>query len=391
MPRVGLTYAVDDSRKTVVRASYAMFASQLPGDAAAFVSPIQPYTYVSYNAVDRNGNGVADLSEIDFKSGVQGSNNVDLAHPGLVSTSNKIGSLKSPKTQELMFGVDREVAATFGVSATVGYRYMNDFIWNPRNGITAASYEQSGTFTGTFANVGTVSIPFYAATGALPGYTAQNRPDYHRRYLGFEVSATKRMSNRWMARAGFGTTSWNEYFDSSAAILDKTPTAAASSQFANLQSAGPLVNGGPVAVSSSGSGRSSLYLLSPKYQFMANGMYQAKWGIGVGASLNVRQGYGEPFFWSRVATGDQVVENKDLLLTQGADQFRLDAVSTVDVRAEKMFKFGSANLALDFDVFNAFNTATVLGKQYDARSTTYNNPLEIVNPRIARLGVRFSF
>ena len=40
-PRVGITYAVDEARKTVIRASYAMFASQLPGDEAKFVSPIQ--------------------------------------------------------------------------------------------------------------------------------------------------------------------------------------------------------------------------------------------------------------------------------------------------------------------------------------------------------------
>src|SRR5437762_13035662 len=45
-PRVGITYALDGARKTIARASYAMFASQLPGTAAGFVSPIQAYTYV---------------------------------------------------------------------------------------------------------------------------------------------------------------------------------------------------------------------------------------------------------------------------------------------------------------------------------------------------------
>src|SRR4029453_6544491 len=118
-PRVGITYALDDTRRTVARASYAMFASQLPGNAAAFVSPIQPYTYVYYNAVDRNGNGVADLNEIDFASGVQGSNNVDLAHPGTVTTNNKIGDISAPRTQEALFGLDRELMPNFGVSATV--------------------------------------------------------------------------------------------------------------------------------------------------------------------------------------------------------------------------------------------------------------------------------
>ena len=121
-------------------------------------------------------------------------------------------------------------------------------------------------------------------------------------------------------------------------------------------------------------------------------MYEAGWGINLGANFQMRQGYAEPYFRSRVATSDALVPNKNVLLTQGADQFRLDAVSTFDFRAEKIFKFSKSNFAVDFDVFNLFNNATVLGKQYDARSVaTYNNVLEIMNPRIARIGARFFF
>src|SRR6185312_6659102 len=49
-PRVGITYALDDSRKTIARASYALFASQLPANAASFISPAQ-YSYATYSAV----------------------------------------------------------------------------------------------------------------------------------------------------------------------------------------------------------------------------------------------------------------------------------------------------------------------------------------------------
>jgi hypothetical protein len=56
-----------------------------------------------------------------------------------------------------------------------------------------------------------------------------------------------------------------------------------------------------------------------------------------------------------------------------------------------MFKFGRSSLGAVLDVFNIFNNATVLGKQYNARVTTYNQVLEIMNPRIARIGVRFFF
>jgi hypothetical protein len=402
-PRIGITYALDESRKTVARASYAMFAGQLPGNAASFVSAIQPYTYVYYYAVDRqtngqpcvtvgaNGcNGVADLNEINLKDPVF-TNNVDLTHPGVFTTTNKIGDISAPRTQEFMAGVDRELMPNFGVSATFTYRYMNNFLWNPRNGVTAASYVQTGTFAGNFANVGSVSLPFYGATSALPGYTAQNRPDYHQRYLGFELSATKRMSNHWMGRFGFASTSWNEYFDSANAYLDPTRTPYASGEFTNYQRSGPLVNGGPVVVRTTGSGKSNIYLLPPKYQLTANGMYQGPWGFDFGANLVMRQGYGEPWYRSNVQTKDPVKGTKEILLVGQEDQFRLDTVATFDVRIEKMFKFATTNLALDLDVFNLFNAATTLGYQYDARLTNYNQTLEIMQPRIARLGVRFFF
>ena len=51
-------------------------------------------------------------------------------------------------------------------------------------------------------------------------------------------------------------------------------------------------------------------------------------------------------------------------------------------------------MAVDFDVFNLFNAGTVLGRQDDIRltgATGFGQVLEIMNPRIARLGVRFTF
>jgi hypothetical protein len=407
-PRVGATYALDESRKTVARASYALFASQLPGNAAAFLSPIQPYTYVYYNVVDRqtngqpctagmvgtNGcNGYATPNEINLSLPPDGSQNVDLSNPGRATSPNVVSnSLAAPKTNEMMFGVDRELLPNFGISATFTYRHISDIIWNPGIGVTPADYVQTGTFTGTFDNVGTVAVPLYGLISANgPGREAQNRPDYHQRYLGFEVSATKRLANKWMGRFGFATTSWNEYFDGPNAILDKTVSPTASGAFVNYVAAGPLINGGPVVIQSAGSGKSGIYLIPPKYQITANGLYQAGWGIDIGANLTIRQGYGEPYYRSRVATNDALVPTKSVLIADGADEFRLDTVSSLDARAEKMFKFGKTSFAVDLDIFNLFNNATVLGKQYDARVTTYNSVLEIMNPRIARLGARFFF
>jgi hypothetical protein len=269
-----------------------------------------------------------------------------------------------------------------------------NLLWNPPIGATPGSYTQTGTLTGTFANVGAVSVPFYGIgenVDPTGGYIAQNGPDYHQRYMGFELSATKRLSNHWMGRFGFASSSWNEYFDGPNSILDKTPTPSESGEFAKFTAAGPLVNGGTFVISSSGSGKSQIYSVAPKYQLSANGMYQAPWGIDLGANLLFRQGYAEPFNRTRVASNDPLVPSKTVLIAPSADASRLPAVTSLDARVEKMFKFGRTNLAVDLDVFNILNEGTTLGLEYDARVTRYGTVREIMQPRIARLGVRFVF
>jgi len=391
-PRLGMTYALDERRKTVIRASYAMFASQLPANAASFISTIQRDTYVYYNAVDRNGNGVADLNEIDFATGVLGSSHIDQAHPGVFVTANRIRDISAPRTREMLAGVDREFVANFSASATFTYRYMDNFLWNPPIGASPADYRQTGVFSGNFPGLGLVTVPVYGISTSQVGREARNRDGYHRRYLAFEASATKRMADRWMARLGFASSTWTEYFDNPAqSILDPTRTPSASDQYADFTASGPLVNGGTVVVPAEGSGDAGVYMLAPRYQLAASGIYQGPRGISVAGNFLVRQGYGEPFFRSRVPAQDSLVPAKTVLLVKTPDQFRLDAVKLLDIRVEKMFKVQRASLALDLDVFNLLNNRTVLGRQYDARSTAFEQVLEIMNPRLARLGLRLFF
>jgi len=395
-PRVGVTIALDGDRKGIVRASYATFASQLPGSEAAFVSPIQ-YSYAYYNAVDLNADGVAQLTEILFNQGLQGYSGFDPTNPGRVSTVNRVDpDIKPPITHEFIVGIDREIVPNFGFSAAFTYRQMNDLLWDPLTGVRSSDYTQTGTLSGSLPELGTYNVPFYALrAAAVPaggGQTETNRQGYHQRYWGLEVSAHKRLSKRWMGRFGFSTNDWREYFDDpSLSILD--PTRAPSPNLPARPFAGPDVNGGLVVRRSDGSGKSNIYLVSPKYQIVANGLYQGPWGLNFGANLVAREGYTQPFFMSQVTTGDPL-GRKDVLLVNNIDDFRLPAVTSLDTRIEKKFTFGRAAIALDFDVFNVLNAGTTLEKQYDARlsgPTGFGSVLEIMNPRIARLGARFVF
>jgi hypothetical protein len=392
-PRVGFTLAVDQARKTIVRGSYAMFASQLPAAQAAFVSPIQ-YAYAYYNAVDRNEDGVAQLSEILVNQGLQGYVGFDPTNPK--AAVNRVAADSRPQvTHEFLAGFDKELTPQLSLSGTFTYRRMNDLPWTPLIGVTQANYSRTSTLTGTAAEIGAFSVPLYALNAsAVPpggGKVFAVREGYHQRYLGLELSATKRLSNRWMARLGFSTNDWREYFDDpSQSILDPTRAPAPSPAW---PFAGPQVDGGTVARLSTGSGKSGIYMVAPAYQFIANGLYEAIWGVSLSANLVARQGYAEPFYQSNVATGDPL-GHKTVLLVAHVDDFRLPAVTSLDGRVEKKFTFGGAKVAVDFDVFNLLNAGTILGKQYDARltgPTGFGSTLEIMNPRIARVGVRFTF
>ncbi len=101
-----------------------------------------------------------------------------------------------------------------------------------------------------------------------------------------------------------------------------------------------------------------------------------------------------PYYRSNVATTDVLSNNKSVLAVGNVTDFRLPAVSSLDARVEKAIKIQRANIMLDLDIFNIFNNATVLGRQYDIRRTGptgYNQVLEIMNPRILRLGARINF
>jgi hypothetical protein len=401
-PRVGVTYALDSTHKTLARASYAMFASQMNATEAGFESVVGYRGVYLYNLVDTNGNKIADPAEIQaalapglatlVDEGLANFSGFDLNNPANVGPpSATVGDYKTPLTHEFQVGIDRELMPNFAVSGTYTYRRFVNFTRNDL-GLTGNDYQQAGTFTGTADPVGTYSVPYFAV---IPSHVPSNRDatiyqtrkDYYEQYSGFEVSAVKRMSNRWMARFGFSTNSNTQHWTSEAGRPatngDPTPTLA-----------NPNVNGGDIIRSSGGSGKSQIYTVLPKYQFIINGLYQAAWGINLGANINSRQGYAEPYNYNPVATRDTLGSNKTLLLTPGADvtAFRLATVTEFDARVGKEFKFSRTRFNIDLDIFNILNNNTVLGRQYNLRSpTTANTVLEIQNPRIARIGVRFNF
>jgi hypothetical protein len=388
-PRVGLSYALDEARKTLVRGSYAMFSSQLPNGRSAIVGVVQ-YRYIAFYGRDLNGDKVAQPNEIT--SDIDTWTGFDINNPSALKSVNQVGDYHVPKTHEVILGFDREIVKNFGVSTSFTWRKFVDFNWTPRIGVRANDYVLAGTLNaGPLPDGSNVSVPYYKVdptgleAGALAGgLEFTGRDGYHQRFWGVEVQATKRLANKWMARFAFSTNDHRQYWDDPvASIQDPTP-----SRTDNYKS------GSMVVVASGGSGKSGIYQLLPKYQFIANGLYQAPWGIDLGANLVMRQGFGQAWFQDRVPTGDFFGSNKTVGLWDDINKNRLPTVTSLDVRLGKLFKYKRVGMNIDLDVFNLFNTGTELGRQYNYRltgATGFNQVLEIMNPRIARVGLRVNF
>ena len=408
-PRVGITYALDEGRKTIGRASYASFASQLNATAGNFMSTITYRAVYFYDVLDTNGNRVVDPSEIAgltcndalASAGACNYSGFDINNPSNVAAPiHSVGEYDTPRTHEFQLGLDREVMPNFGISGTFTWRNFTNFVWR-NNGLTGADYTLLGNFTGTHPAIGQWSEPIYGAT-RLPANRAATtyraRDGYSQRYWGFELAATKRLSNRWMARFGFSTNDHREYFDSPAAMGDPTssPTVSTSGGVFTVGN-GPNQDSGLVVRQSAGSGKSGIYQVLPKYQFIGTGLYQAGWGINFAANLVNRQGFAKQYHYTSLDTrtiapaGDPNARLKSVLLVDSGEE-RLPSVTSLDFRVGKEFAFATRyRFNIDLDIFNLFNTSTVLGRQYDLRVSTADNVQEIMNPRVLRLGLRFNF
>lgn len=391
-PRVGLTYALDESRRTILRAGYATFADQMNATEGAFLSTIGVRGLYIYDVIDLNGNKVVDPFEVAGRTCSNSSTDCipygsfDINDPTDTTPVNSVGDYSTPLTHEFQIGLDRELMPNFGVSGTFTYRRFTGFNWS-NNGVVGTDYVLGPPLVGTHPAIGDYSAPIYV-TSVIPENRNANvfrsRDGYSQRFMGFELAATKRLSNRWMARFGFSTNDHREYFDSLAAMTD--PTGAPN---------GPDRDGGLVVRQSGGSGKSGIYQVLPKYQFIATGLYQARWGINVAANMVNRQGFSAQYFRNNVPTADVLSPLKSVFLLEEAGDIRLPAVTSLDFRIGKEFTFGSGDyrprINLDVDIFNLLNSSTVLGREYNLRLTSGDTVREIMNPRVLRLGLRIGF
>ena len=65
-PRAGVTYALDDARKTWPRASYSRYAGQLNTGTVGVLNPSSTAGSATYRWVDLNGDHFAQANEVEL-------------------------------------------------------------------------------------------------------------------------------------------------------------------------------------------------------------------------------------------------------------------------------------------------------------------------------------
>lgn len=394
-PRAGLTYAIDAERKTVARVSFSRYAGQLNTGTVGVLNPSSTAGSASYRWVDTNGDHFAQASEVNLNEFITAAGGFNPAAPTAVTSANVLDpDLKAPRTTSIVVGMDRELVPNLAVTANYSYTRTTDLFGNftgtitPRVGVTLANYTSGSGFTGTLPDGSTYNVPTWIPSQAAVnaggnGFVTKTIPGFSTGYQGIELGITKRLSNRWMSRIGVSYNDASEHFDDAAGMIDTngnpTPTATE-----------PLKNGGQFAPQSGGSGSGTIYI-NAKWQFNANAMYQAPYGIEVSANVFGRQGYPFPIVRSGTAAALGADSGVSVLVSPEIDTFRFPNLFNTDVRIARQFRADRVSVRAILDVFNIMNANTALVRVNNITSTTFNALAQNLSPRIARVGVVVGF
>ena len=378
-PRFGATWDLTGGGKSLLKVSANRFYGQFVGTSAV-INPVGA-TLVRYPWTDANGDRFVQRSELDLTRLLAFSANYNTANPANVTSLNRVDSnLKNDIVNELIAGVDHELMDNFGVGAAYIHRRIGRFTFNVPEGLTPGQFSPV-SFT---ANCGNASCaqPSYTSTyyvlgSPLPGTRVETNQDFRRIFHGLELTARKRMSNRWMLNGSLtlNSASYNAppegYADTinpdifAVAALPIDPT---NREF--IEGHQTLING-------------------TRWVAKLAGMYELPWGINVAGTLNAREGF--PFIPNILSPNRPNGLGSIRVMVEPYATSRYDNLLLADFKAEKRFKIDKMTINASVDVFNLTNANIVLNRVTTQNSATANRVTEVTGPRVLRFGLRFAF
>ncbi|MEI6613714.1 MAG: carboxypeptidase regulatory-like domain-containing protein [Chrysiogenales bacterium] len=374
-PRLGFVWDITGKGKTVVKGNFAIYGGVMNFDSTQGLQvPFEILTRNRFNWDDINSNQIVEAGELALRDQ---SNNYAWVTGDAANLVDP--NLTQDKDMEFMLGLEQELMPEL----SVGVNYIHRKIWNQSwnrpyvvdgdgnerlvepSDWTEYTFTQDGkeyTYWDTYD-----SYVYY--TGA---YRAENVKDFHVTYDGVDLTLKKAMADKWMLMASVSFQSSKRHYASQLGYTNYDPTDHVPEDLLDSTASGS---------------RNSRWMVK------LNGVYQLPWGINLGASLQIRDGYvfdptlqldtSDPRFWD--SSNPSV-----LIYKHGSERYK--TFSMLDLRLEKMFQISNiGRLFVSLDGFNILNSSYVLDKETSMNSSRFGQPYQILNPRVFRLGLRFDF
>ncbi|MFH1944619.1 MAG: carboxypeptidase regulatory-like domain-containing protein [Acidobacteriota bacterium] len=322
----------------------------------------------------------------------------------------------SSRTSEAMITLEREILTDFAAQMNITYRKYDNYNWGLKyfpadvyTGVLSGAvqnqswYTSAGAPPGTLPGVGNTGEAgqhewYYMATpytSYSPYSWVQKRPDYYTDYWGVDLIFNKRLSNKWMLNSNFTWQTQAAHYGDKGLMEDTNRWA---------------FEGQPnVAYIGGASGKINQYTYS-RWLAKVGWLYQLPFDINFGGTFMAREGWiiRETFGFVNYTLPNPASRSNTLYMSTFGSE-RLPVFANLTVRLEKMLRLGdTGRIYLMFDLFNALNNKVVNRRYQKDWGTVYyygagnaNNYLspqrnynalnEILNPRVFRLGVRFTF
>jgi Carboxypeptidase regulatory-like domain/TonB-dependent Receptor Plug Domain len=382
-PRLGLTYDLTGNATNVIKGSYAIYFDQRSaGQLSKALNPAGS-ARIDLGWSDLNSDQAVQVNEIN-QSLIRSVTGFDPANPSALVSANTVDpNVRGPRTNEIVIGFGKEMRGDFGFNASYVWRRYDNFIWNDTIGISSADYaavQFTPAASACPAGARCETVTYYVPRVTLPSaYNVTNRPDFTHVYNGFELVIRKRSSRGWMLNGSYSYNTTLEYYDSAAAYEDPTDIDHRNG-FQYAPSAG--IGGG-------GGSNLAGIPINAKWIAKLNGSYRMPYDINVAATADMRQGY--PFaqavnIASRPNRAPAIAVMLDPL---GSNRFTNFA--TMDLRLDRAFVLQGLKLLPSFDMFNVFNSNTVMGRRVNQNAANANSVFGILAPRIARVGLMVTF
>jgi hypothetical protein len=367
-PRIGMTYDLTGDGKTVYKANFGTYWWNPGADFVFNISPNSNAWWRRYRWTDTNNDN-------RWNPGEEGA--TPTSTRGGVATESLDPNLKNRYTQEFATFIERELMANFGVRAGYVWRGQRNQYgrYNIATPYEAFTVPVSVPDPGPDGRVNTsddgAAIAAFDLAPQYRGLTPINQTinvergdsDYHT----FEITGTKRMSNRWSLLASYGFT---RSFDQASAI-----------QGNSIRSNALVVN--PNDEINTDNGR----FVYDRQTVKVSGTWNSPlWNISFAPMVRYQQGI--PFgrtFTSTLSYGSV------RFLAEPMGTRHQDTILITDLRVEKSAEFmRGRTISVFFDIYNMFNANPAQNLQWSS-GTAWDRPLSIVPPRLARIGAKLNF